>query len=128
MDELIARLEAPTEPDRLLDEAIATYLWGEPTPSGNVGEARVLTWWHGGVGRSVAPRFTESLDEAMTLLPKGFDYGFSYSRQHGLEAWVQRPFKQGECFQGYAPEGDDTDRTRAKAICIAALRARAAGC
>lgn len=64
-DDLIARLESAPASSRVLDEEIATHLWGEPRPSGNVGGPRMLVWWHNGVGHSVAPEFTTSLDAAL---------------------------------------------------------------
>ena len=111
-DHLIAQLEAASEGNVALDydiyRAVNDYArqWLDNYPPGGL------------------PQFTRSLDAAVTLVPEGYDYGFSYSKQHGLEAWVQRPFHQGECFQGYAPEGDNSDKTRAKALCMAALKAK----
>lgn len=120
--DLIARLEAATEGGRELDEAIAEHVgW-------TLADKVECLWWPPEPSREncqQAPLFTLSIDAAMTLVPEGFDYGFSFSKQHGLETWVQRPFQEGECFQGYAPESDPTDKTRALALCIAALKARA---
>lgn len=63
---LINTLESLTgEGNRHLDEEIATAVWGEPRPSGNVGDVHTLLWWHHGLGRSVAPRFTTSLDDSV---------------------------------------------------------------
>lgn len=129
-NDLIARLEAATGPDPHLDAEIEAALrggipeyrcrWklaGQPSAVRSA-DAAGATWYS-------APSFTGSLDAALTLVPEGFDYGFSYSKKDGLETWVQRPFREGTCHQGYAPEGINDDSTRALALCIAALRARA---
>lgn len=116
-DLILSRLEAATRGSRELDEAIATLLWGEPRPSGNPGEQRVLRWWSGGVGRTVAPEFTTSIDAAMMMLPDG--WRLNSLGDHG-ETWdVELAARHGrEWRYGYA-------KTAAHALCIACLRARA---
>ena len=137
LDDLIARLEAASEGSRELDAEISAALhicppqspdwlrnWDGPYVVFGLGRVAVQ---HSNCERGVnwlAPNFTTSLDAALTLVPEGYDYGFSFSKQHGLEAWVQKPFKQSECFQGYAPDGDMTNKTSAKSVCVAALKAR----
>ena len=113
--ELISRLEVATEGSRELDEAIATAIWGEPKPSGNVGGVRILVWQHNGLERSIAPEFTESLDAAMTLVPEGesWDCGWEAANPHGM-AWVGSNNPQVIA------------STPTLALCIAALTARAA--
>jgi hypothetical protein len=99
---------------RELDEAIATAIWGEPRPSGNVGCPRTLVWWHNGLGRSVAPEFTTSLNAALTLVPEGWWWGIASTG----EARIWEIEKPGQ-FTAKAA-------SPAMAICSAALKARAA--
>ena len=100
---LVERMEAATKGSRELDYAIG-----------------------GGVAfGSQVPNYTTSVDAALTLVPEGMDWGVSWSRLHKLETWVKAPMRRGTtCHQGYAPDGDDTARNAALALCIAALRAR----
>lgn len=131
-EELIHRLEQATESDRELDCDIAVAVlggeieWKQANYSMEMSPVRryASTMHVGGRGGDPVERYTGSMDAALSLVPKGFDYGFSYSKKDGLETWVQRPFHEGPCYQGDAPEGIADDRTRALAICIAALKAR----
>lgn len=122
--ELIARLEATTEASWSLSVEIAMAVgWTER----DVSDSDEVAWFDPQGKRRGVPHFSGSLDAALTLVPEGFDYGFSYSKKDGLETWVQRPFRDGACHQGYAPDGINDDRTRALALTIAALKARGAG-
>jgi hypothetical protein len=111
MTDLILRLESANKGSRELDEAIATAIWGEPRPSGNVGCPRTLVWWHNGLGRSVAPEFTTSLDAALTLVPEGWWWGIASTG----EARIWEIEKPGQ-FTAKAA-------SPAMAICSAALKA-----
>lgn len=137
IEEVIAALERATEGNSWHDMDIARAIgWRcpgtEPSPPHGMDATTISDWWgfnwfgpFGSAQGSVRDfPFTTSVDVALSLIPEGYDYGCSFSKRSGLEAWVQLPFKQGECHQGYAPDGIDDDRTRALAICIAALRAR----
>lgn len=123
VERLIERLESASAGSRALDEAIATEIWGPPKPSGNVGHSRTLVWWDRGVGRSIAPEFTVSLDDALTLIPLAANTWFLElsSTPLGAEASVQRNYVQAGHWshEGKAP-------SPALAMCIAALRARQA--
>jgi len=86
MDELIAALERAEGPDRALDKAIFALAYPDKVP------AKVVTsgygwrednsgWWleTGEDARSprqtiYPPRFTASIDAALTLAPEGFDW------------------------------------------------------
>lgn len=131
LSDLIARLEAATEGSRALDCEVALAVgWTTRIHKPQTNYDMEWVEWLPPRGKlaevsTVVDRYTRSIDAALTLVPAGFDYGFSYSKKDGLEAWVQRPFREGICHQGYAPEGADDDKTRALAICIAALKARA---
>ena len=138
---LIARLEMAAKGSRELDEAIATYLWGEPKPTGNIGSERTLVWWQNGIGRSVAPEFTESLDAALTLVPAGMrvrELGqwWDIDRPGGwfcaIMAWQRVGVALVEDTYSFGVPDDENNKmpptapTPALALCIAALKARAA--
>lgn len=117
VDRLIVRLEAAHMGNRELDEAIATLIWGPPKPSGNFGGPRTLVWWSRGIGRSVAPEFTNSLDAAMTLIP---DWVFVRLERYS-DGWyvTLRPKSDSDLNQ---ERGDQ--KPVALAVCIAAIKAR----
>ncbi len=99
MTDLIARLSALTGPDREVDHAIAVWMCSPMDPPD-------------------IPRYTGSIDSALTLVPEGYHW-----HVHGLN---DRAPVAGVC-----PDGRDcTDHyggaNPAIALCIAALRARAA--
>ena len=116
-DELIAAVEAAEGREWNLNERIANTLWGEPRPSGNPGEPKILHWWHNGLGMAVPPDFTGSLDAAMTLAD-------------GLFVRMER-FSDG-WYVSVSPRADDirkfscTQKPAAIALCAATLRARKA--
>lgn len=100
--ELIERLEKATGPDREFDEAIA----------------RLAGWYIDGGGYTSAPRFTASIDAALTLVPKGFNWSLGSMGGKGFKAdlhHIERGFGP-VCIGVTAPI----------AICIAAIKARAA--
>lgn len=109
MKKLIEKLEKATSPDGGLDVMIA--------------EAIGLNTWHGTTGgHASALPYTSSLDAAMTLVPDDDHHwkcGYSRYVRHNAEvADLMHPDKGifvGEC-----------DSSRAIALCIAALKARAA--
>ena len=122
-DDLLARLESATGPDRELDAAIAVasgkYVrekrgrdrqeWFYSTERDY--DRRCL--YYGGTQRTLEA-YTDSIDASLTLVPEGFYYTLGKSAsdefwchvESGCEIWI-----------GSAP-------TLALAICIAALRAR----
>lgn len=135
MEELIARIEAASGPDRELDGDIAE-LTGAVPGWVSMGRRNFSTWSSGRDSWD-APRYTVSLDDAMTLVPAGWKSGVeqagAYDGSSLDEAWCW-PFeshfdpdwKNGQ--QGYRDASDGTRgyaATPALALCAAALRARA---
>lgn len=117
--ELIERLEKATGACRELDAAIAQVVSAEHGPREKVYyESRTVEYFD-----EVAPRYTASIDAALTLVPEGWTYvsleicARGLSTQH-CRASVERLVGEhdDEREHGYAP-------TPALAIVIAALRA-----
>lgn len=120
MADLIARLEAATGADRELDAEIALEAgWIQ------VGEAG--TWALPGepdIYAPSCPRFTASVDAALTLVPEGWLWRLGFN---GTE----------HCFTAHPPMAmlktpewnyvEDKHKIDALAICLAALRARERG-
>lgn len=108
MLDLIAQLEQAEGPSRELDKAIARHLGWTPNTEGR---------WHRTAAisdRSIdLPRFTSSLDAALTLIPPGARWVL-YSDGHAYVGPDNEPTAE---WCGYTP---------ALALCVAALRARAA--
>lgn len=119
MDDLIARLEAASEGSRELDgdiaEALALHPPDAPRMWGVVGNASFAI----DGGRSWdAPRYTASLDAALTLIQNGL---FISLHRHS-DGWycIVRPHSQS------AVEFQGCQKPAALALCIAALKARQA--
>lgn len=107
---LAARCEAATGPDRKLDLFIA----------------KAICFFDGSrasysLNQNLFPKYTASLDAAMTLVPEGWDWGIAHFGPRGSEAQMW-------------PRGDRTsdrkvigssDTSPALALCVAALRVRA---
>lgn len=108
MNDLIERLEKATGPDREIDLAIYRAEFPHPAvglPKRNQDE----------YDRARGPRYTSSIDAALTLVPEGCKWEASSYPKNGA-AWVG-PFK--------APVQQFTvAATPAIALCIAALKAR----
>lgn len=109
-DDLIARLEAASGPDRGLDGDVAVacgeYSERHGLPNGG--------WVSRGPHHAVvaAPSYTASIDCALTLVPEGWNH---LTFEHIEDTWG--------CFL----DADDTNAaTPAIALVIAALKARAA--
>jgi hypothetical protein len=130
--ELIARIEAATGPDRELDAAIYAAMNPEMRPIPNLKgrffnpaktTAFVAKDYHLGKGvTDVAPSFSASIDAALTLVP-----GKWKVRQMNFSAPCADDRKWWLNLHG-GKEGEDTftglGATPALAICIAALKAR----
>jgi hypothetical protein len=134
---LAERCEAATGPDRELDIAICVAIdwryddWEEGERTAREMAARHGMAWL--VSRSVEgynstwrhlPRYTASLDAAMTLVPEGHKCGVTQQdREKASEQWW------GELRRGYWTSYDKAfvarGATAALALCAAALRARA---
>lgn len=120
---LIQQLEAAPQGTSRLDRKIFHATHPHQGTYGNDDEWHYATHLDADGGPwAIGPRYTTSVDDAMTLIPTGYRYGLCWSPQYGVEAWVYD--NNGGCHQGFAVEGDMTDKTRAKALCIAALYAR----
>lgn len=124
--DIIARLEKATEPDRELDRDIARAFETFPTEpfEGKAPFKRLEgMYWvfgkkdtpHGQIEEKWSknpPLYTSSLDAALTLVPEG-------------EAWCIVRYESGTFFAEVGNE-QSTAPTLAIALCIAALKARAA--
>ncbi len=106
---LLADLEAATEGSRALDARIAVQMGVSPRYEGD--------------GVYLCPRYTESVDAALTLVPEGWRWKMANSGvgrgTARVELWtihyVAYPGVAGAKAKGY---------TAPLALCIAALRAR----
>jgi hypothetical protein len=134
MNELADRIEALTGPDREADAAIAVAMrnglplgseWALKFPKwevepGSKGVVRIIGNVNGNCddisGRFTAPRYTSSIDAAMTLVPKGWSWSVGFD-EHGNRAIIGA-FGNMETIASKAANP-------ALAICAAALRARA---
>ena len=133
LDELIARLEAATEGSRELDAEI--WRVADP-PACKIADyqSRAFTgrdWTEEEKAEAVAarmkrlaPHFTTSLDAALTLVPEGC--AFRLQKNLNGKYWVsmQRKFPDQEL--GFDIWVDAYGPTIVLALCIAALKARAA--
>lgn len=114
---LAARLEAAEGPDRELDAAISMAIGSVsrgalPCKGGWVVDGKPIA----------APKFTASLDAAMTLLPEGSLWAFG-SMEDGPFARVLWPNADGTYTGNYL---EVSAATPALALCAASLKARAA--
>lgn len=129
IEELIARLEKATGPDRELDAEIASAVGWCPrdgytrqsdnswrSPSGDISG---VTW---------APQYTASIDAARTLVPENFSFELTQSAveppamaRARLWDWRRGPLAVDPGNE-WKSEGN---RPLAIALCIAALKARA---
>jgi hypothetical protein len=130
-DDLIAKLEAASEGGRALDREVFASL------GTHVFEKRgndVKPWWYPVDHNEVVfrigepnyrsalrsyPKFTTSLDAALTLVPEGYEWGVAKAGDDCPGAYVD------------SGSGDDTTvhygATPALALCVAALKARREG-
>lgn len=131
--ELIARLEKATEPNRELDKAITEHLWpGEPLQWPDMYRAEPSHW-----AKRHIERYTASIDAALMLVPEQFvvtsfkngDLDPKYLEVHRHTSWsvglARVGYQLKDAFDiksGNFPPGRGP--TGAIALCIAALRAR----
>ena len=129
---LAERCEQAAGPDRELDAEIEALLTGRvthPRAPGYTLKAQDVEWKLARLAdsgfissaRRPAPPYTASLDAAVTLVPEGWRYDLTNGDLVSKEKPAARltPDFAGPCFDGYA-------RTVPLALCVAALRARAA--
>lgn len=112
MTDLIARLEAAEGPDRELDAEIENLLAG--------GSDRDLEYIvsNGVEDTTAPPRYTASIDAALTLVPEGWTWGI----MHCAGAPPEVCFYRAVC--GVYSSIVAVAATPALALCIAALKAR----
>lgn len=114
MTDLIERLEAATGPCRELDRAIAEALgWsGICSPNVTFGNRPDGSRW-------IVPRFTASIDDALTLVPEGWGYTLCDPRDGKGRPWAKLfpPNRLAEVQPTFAS-------TTRLALCSAALKAR----
>jgi len=124
LGELITKLEAAKGPDRRLDEAICESLgyevrWDHRLPGRGFYEPVKGYSWQD------VPAYTHSLDEALTLVPKGCGYTLNGGSIRLCVAELRRP-PEGDPDGWWVTVGSASASTLAIALCIAALRARLA--
>ena len=122
-DDLIARLEKATGPDRGLDSHIYLFANGgfKASYGRSVFSQNLEKWCDSGEINRVAdnyeiPRYTASIDAALTLVPEGLDYVLRSLRDRA-EARVGGAKNEYRIHGGQHP-------IPAIALCIAALRSR----
>lgn len=120
MLDLIEKLEKAAGPDRDLDRDVALACgWKrKPWVSGAVWEPP--TWKPGKPRRSAVPKFTASIDAALPLMPQGW-HAILYTETRCAELYPTEIPKRPAGIQSRA-----NGPRIAVAICIAALKARAA--
>lgn len=113
MDELIARLEKATGQDRDLDARIAYAVKPALARCGTLEE-----WLQTSASKKVLT-YTWSIDDALTLVPDKLRWSLVGSGKGADMATVSDSYPVGNHYFGDGP-------TAALALCIAALKARAA--
>src|SRR6185437_1297860 len=74
IDRLSMRLSEVKRGSRELDEKIMNLVYGDPIPMKGSDEKRILHWdLKNGLYRAIAPHMTTSIDDAIQLIPDGFD-------------------------------------------------------
>lgn len=130
LSELIAKLEQASAPDRELDAEIACAArFPEHRPARKGDHAGVHgvdpeSDWAGHIyvptGFLVAYSYTRSIDDAMTLVPEGWNLRIAENDKHWWWAELREGFETS-----YRRVEIGRSPTPALALCIAALRARA---
>jgi len=123
--DLIAKLEAATAGSRELDEELWVHLQDDPTEYVRFirkDTGQFHRWQHEETGVFVnAPKYTTSLDAALTLVPEGYSWHLSTTSRDVFDAW---------CMPWMDVDNPKLDKpwvphfTPALAICITALKAR----
>lgn len=125
--DLIERLEKATGPDRLLDGDIAAALKLQPTGwRRGTHKTDKSIWWDRedktGFTQWAAPRYTKSIDAAMTLVPEGMQW--AVWGEDRPQARVYEAGENGGILIGRSWECCDAE-SPAIALCIAPLKALA---
>lgn len=119
LQELIERLEKAAGPDCQLDEAIACFIAPTHPKHGNP------------IGTLYPKKFTASIDAALTLVPDGCVWALNFASMVTIIKPTNDPvlgILHGRTVGQWPIDQDESERdvTPAIAICIAALKARAA--
>jgi hypothetical protein len=123
MKDLIERLEKATGPDRDLDDRIAIASGYKVACVGNAAATDIGFIYPDGSRHWGAPRFTESLDAALTLVPEGMAWTLGQNVHHRYwQATVNNLDEDGRP-QAVGYSGLQGNRTAPIALCIAALKA-----
>lgn len=129
MSDLVARLEKATGPDRDIDELIAEAV-GYKVCSETQAYGRS---WNSPSGYFIgaAPKFTDSLDAAVTLIPEGWAWSVHVGGCYATGRLLKPRAELAEAVETqFGPavgiRSQIEAATPAIAICIAALKARAA--
>lgn len=113
LEALADRVEMLAGPDREVDGLIAAALGLPHGPSSGWNNSENGDYW---TVEECAPSYTASIDDAMTLVPEGYDWSVSSEQGRGIAYCVQGP-------SAFLP--DCVAATPALALCAAALRAKA---
>jgi hypothetical protein len=129
MSDIIERLEKATGPDQDLDEDIFDMAWPVKSRNG-------LTWRERGqqmlTSDAITPRYTASIDAAMTLKPNGLGIYLRHSLRDGerltaevhLTRIVSQVLGVNASYSGEHDFAEGHAPTIPLALCIAALKAR----
>ena len=113
-EELIAALEKATGADRVLD--FWCWWWGKATHDGKAPDSDYVA---ANIRSNDAPRYTASIDAALTLVPEGLGWGIPYGPCKEYSGTRERIWWEAEVGPATAEAF-----TPALALCIAALKAR----
>ncbi len=127
MTNLIDRLSTLTKPDRSLD--IEIYQAAIEPLAAPFKQYQGMIWVEAERG-IIVPRYTESIDDAMTLIPKGYEWTLTsdnvatickdWDEDHAPVFWSQPPDKQHTSWSS----AKGTVANPAIALTIACLKAR----
>lgn len=117
--DLIERVERASQGSRELDAMIARAVGRVPMHAGFVAADDVA--WDKGLGYSV-PRYTSSIDAAMSLVPKGMHWCVDSDGDRYMASASVGPQPIGG--ELYSPHAIADAETPALALCCASLRAR----
>ncbi len=127
---IVPLLEAATGPAAELDLEIGYHFGWSSTADGHIYIPRTdvrRQWWRkpDGQSRYGLPRWTESVDDALTLIPAPYGYGFGYLSETTSPLYEVIIFRDTISGNKLDQIGSaEHARSLALAICLAALRAR----
>lgn len=130
IQEVIAKLEAATEGSRELDFRIqCAAAPSNDLPMGHTSASLLVSAerigdWSGACRLSDCPLYTTSIDAALTLVPKPYEFLVRAGAKKGDADGDRRPFANCMHPRSDGPMYGANAATPALALCIAALRAR----